>query len=90
MRKMKDLRRRGYGGQPSPVLRLVSRSLGEGWWRRGELNPCPKCLSGKRLHVYLADFFRKEVVRQPLTLFRFSCLVLLSNPENRSSSQPIK
>jgi len=33
------LRPMGYGGQPSPRIRLASRSLGEGWWRRRESNP---------------------------------------------------
>jgi hypothetical protein len=30
---------------------LANRSLSEGWWRRGELNPCPKIVSALCLHV---------------------------------------
>jgi hypothetical protein len=31
--------------QPSPKLRLASRSIGEGWWRWRESNPRPKNFS---------------------------------------------
>jgi hypothetical protein len=52
----------GYGGQPSSRLLvwprpgsydpwLASRSLGEGWWRRRELNPRPRKPNLKSLRV---------------------------------------
>ena len=47
-----NFRSSSYGGhQPSSTLRLASRSLGEGWWRRRELNPRPKWPSMTRLRA---------------------------------------
>jgi len=48
---------KGFGGQPSSRLWLASRSLGEGWWRRRELNPRPRKFPAKRLRAFPIRWF---------------------------------